>query len=706
MAAAASPLLSHPLRKVPPVDPIADAESGPDRLVEGLTDAQRAAVLSDGAPLVVLAGAGSGKTRVLTRRIAHRVRTGDADATHVLALTFTRKAAGELQSRLRELGLRDRVVAGTFHAVAYASLRRQWADAGATAPTLLERKVGLLASLLSPSASGDRPGAARDVATEIEWAKARLVAPEDYEHAAGQSGRRPVLGLGAVADLYQRYEREKRRRGLVDFDDLLVLAGRAMVDDAAFAARQRWRFRHVFVDEFQDVNPAQQSLLDLWVGGRRDLCVVGDPHQAIYAWNGADAGYLARLSDPSSGATVITLDDNFRSTPQILAVGHAVLASGDRRLAPMRPHQADGPVPSVRAFATDLDEAIGVARGLRDRRRPGQRWGGFAVLARTHAQLVVIEEALRRAGIPVRVRGGGFLRHPEVVQALDDLARRPGPLRAGLVDLANERDDPPADRPSGGSVDGERPALRAELVRLGQELIDLDPDATTEAFAPWLAATLSSGETTPTGDAVDLATFHAAKGLEWPTVFLTGLEHGLVPIGHARTDAQLDEERRLLYVAVTRARHELHCSWATTRTFGARTVAREPSAWLTDIDAARAALSEGANPDEIDWRARLAAERSRLAAAADRARGHGASRFTIGADADPVVLRALKDWRSQAARTAGVPAHVIFHDTTLAAVAQSLPHDRPALLSVPGLGPVKVERYGDDLLRLVAEHAS
>src|SRR5438445_4235864 len=261
-----------------------------ERLFDGLNPSQREAGATDAEPLCILAGAGSGRTRVLTRRIAYRVAEGTADARHVVALTFTRKAAGELSGRLAALGVRDDVVAGTFHAIAYAQLRRRWADRGERPPALLDRKLRLLGPLLPRR----RPAAvqAADLAAEIEWAQARLIGPRDYEPAAELAGRRPPIPGSAMADLYERYGAEKRRRGLVDFDDLLLRCADALATDAEFAAAQRWRFRHLFVDEFQDVNPAQHQLLAGWLGNRADLCVVGDPDQAIYAWNGADAGYL------------------------------------------------------------------------------------------------------------------------------------------------------------------------------------------------------------------------------------------------------------------------------------------------------------------------------------------------------------------------------------------------------------------------------
>jgi DNA helicase-2/ATP-dependent DNA helicase PcrA len=671
-----------------PADEVGRAEA--DRLLDGLTEAQARAVTSDGAPLVILAGAGSGKTRVLTRRIAYRVALGDADPRRVLALTFTRKAAGQLRSRLNQLGVRDAVAAGTFHAIAYAQLRQRWADTGATPPNLLDRKVGFVARLVGPRDAAVQP---IDLVTEIEWAKARRVEPAAYETAALLAGRRPPLAVGAMAAIYARYEDEKRRRGMIDFDDLLLRCTEAF-EDPGFAAAQRWRFRHLFVDEFQDLNPAQAALLAVWRGDSHDLCVVGDPNQAIYGWNGADPTYLRDIANHEPGATVVSLEDNFRSSPQILAVASSILAGGGVACS-LQPHRADGPLPSVRSFGTERDEARGIARSVRDRHRPGAPWGHIAVLTRTNAQLVSMQEELRAAGIPFRVRGGGsFLQRPEIQTAIADLQRSRGPLRVALVDLRTEVPATPDDT-------DERRALIDELVRLADEHLSLDPEASVDGFSSWLVTALGD-DAGGNRDAVELASFHAAKGLEWPIVFLAGLERGLVPIGHAKTDETLDEERRLLYVAVTRAEQELHCSWAAERTFGTRSIPRQPSPWLDDIEAARRGLAGGGSM--ADQVARISEERRRLRATDGGRRSSRTGTPFVGATADPRVLAALKAWRTGAARAAGVPAYVIFHDTTLAAVAEARPDSRAKLLSLPGLGPVKAERYGDELLRVVAEN--
>ena len=665
---------------------------GDTDLLSGLNPSQREAVTTDAAPLCVLAGAGSGKTRVLTRRIAWRVAVGSAHPPHVLALTFTRRAAAELGARLGTLGVRHQVAAGTFHGLAYAQLRRRWGERGERAPALLERKVRVLAPLLPRRSAADVQPA--DVAAEIEWAKARMVPPGGYEHEAAAAGRRPPLPAPAVAALYRRYEEEKLRRGLLDFDDLLVACAVALETDAEFAASQRWRFRHLFVDEFQDVNPVQFRLLRAWLGARPDMFVVGDPNQAIYAWNGADPSFLARFGDHFPGASVVRLDDNYRSSPQVLEVANAVLDGRSR----LRAHEPDGPLPTVTSYPTDREEAVGTARAVRRRHGAGQPWSGIAVLTRTHAQLVLFEEAFRAAGIRFRVRGSArFLGHPEIRAALDGLRRlRPGtPMGEALADVVAMAQEAGAAADGTGGEAAERAANLENLIRLAREHVAAEPAAVVAGFLAWLTATLRDDEpgTDRATDAVDLATLHAAKGLEWPVVFVAGLEQGLVPIGHADTPEARAEERRLLYVGLTRARRELHCSWAERRTFGERSVSRSPSPYLEPIEAAVEALAQGR--PVADWRAHLADSRSRV-----RVRAAGGPE--VGRDADPQVLEALKSWRAATARASGVPAYVVFHDTTLAAVAEARPRDRAALLALPGVGPVKVDRYGDELISLVA----
>ncbi len=670
-----------------------------DRLLDGLDGAQRRAVTSEAQPLAILAGPGSGKTRVLTRRIAYRCANGSADPRHVLAVTFTRKAASELDDRLRRFGLRDLPAAGTFHALAYAQLRNRWAAAGQAPPVLLDRKVRFLARILGNTTRFSP----LDLAAEIEWAKARLVAPDGYPVAAAQADRRTVVPADRVAEWYRRYESDKRHRRVVDFDDLLGLCAEAIEVDPSFAVAQRWRFRHLFVDEYQDLNPLQERLLRAWLGDRADLCVVGDPDQAIYGWNGADPSYLVKFADHHPGAEIIALDRSYRSTPQIIAAATAAITGGERggshrRRPNLVAVRSAGPVPKIVGYASDVDEANGVARAVHDHHAPGRPWSAQAILVRTNAQTSLFEAALRRAAIPYRVRGGrNLLDEPDVRDLLRRFDSNREPLSITLADLADTiqrrrgelDDDPPAASAVGRLIEAEE-----QVLRFGRDLLIIDPSARTASFNGWLRTTLRD-ENTQRGDAVSIVSLHASKGLEWPVVHLTGLEKGLVPSVHARTVETQREERRLLYVAMTRAADTLRCSWAAERTFGEQTVSRTPSpfldsvqAELEDQDATAEALS--APPPVV-----LAAARQILA--------ESASPRTIIGRGDS-LRDDLRAWRAHQARRSMAAPTVILSDRALEALAHRRPTTADELARIADLGSGLRARWGDRLLAIVAEH--
>jgi DNA helicase II / ATP-dependent DNA helicase PcrA len=676
-----------------------------DPLLDGLDDAQREAVTTPAAPLAILDGAGAGKTRVLTHRIAWQSRRARIDPGHVLAVTFTRKAAGELGDRLGRLGVR-RVTAGTFHAIALAQLRRRREDHRLPIPKVLDRKVRLLAPLL-PERGPERAVLAAEVAAEIEWAKARLITPEGYEDAARAARRDPPRRFAEVAVLFERYERELRRRGLVDFDDVIRSCADSLESDSEFQSTQRWRFRHLFVDEFQDANPAQFRLVRAWLGDRPDLSVVGDGDQAIYGFAGADPSYLTGFADFFPGASVVRLDTNYRSSPQVVAAAAAVL-SHDGESTAVRSSKRDGPPPEVSVYPSDEAEARGVAKALRRAHAPERRWSSVAVLYRTNAQSALLEEALRREGVPYRVRGGGrFLERPLVQVALDMLRRRtreiPGvPFAGHLEAITDEAASAPEER---------REHIEA-IARLGHEYLAADGGSgSLDGFLEFLQTTLRPGDDggASAANAVELLSFHRAKGLEFDTVFVVGLEQGLVPISHAETPAELAEERRLLYVALSRAERRLHVSWSKKRTIGVRTYNRSPSRWLGPIEATVAAARAGEDGDGIagaNGRARLAAARAQVARAQ---RKTGARRPVAAAGTGAPLselLTALLEWRRNIARASGVPAYVIFNNKTLEAVAANRPRSRADLLAIPGIGPVKLARHGQALLDLVGRHPS
>jgi DNA helicase II / ATP-dependent DNA helicase PcrA len=492
-----------------------------DRALADLTDGQRSAVLSPSGALCIVAGAGSGKTRVLTLRVARRIRDGSAEADHTAVCTFTRKAAHELRHRLRRYGVAvstpataagvptPGVRAGTLHQLALTMLRRHALDSGAPAPAVAEHRFRILQGLVTD------PTTAALVDAEIGWAKSRCLTPETYAERAGQAERALSMPLDQVAAAFASYELALRRRQSLDLDDVLIRSADLLLEDASFAEGVRWRYRHFSVDEFQDVNPAQFRLVRALTGDRDDLCVVGDPNQAIYGWNGADPSLLTNLPGLVAGMQVVRLDENHRSTPQVVAA--AVAALGPAAVAPPRSATPDGPLPVVTTYDDDATEAEGVAARLIEWSEDGRPWSDQAVLARTHDQLAVVGRALARAGIPYRIAPG-------------------------------------AEAPDGGRGRSTGSGPRRGVTPEGAE------------------------------EAVELATFHRSKGLEWGAVCVVGLEDGFVPIVYASSTPARDEERRLLYVALTRASDHLHCSWARSRRMGAgRQVDRQPSPWLAAV---------------------------------------------------------------------------------------------------------------------------
>ena len=525
-------------------------------LLADLDERQRAAVVTPSTLVAVIAAAGSGKTRVLTRRIAYRIADGTADARHTLALTFTREAAGELRRRLRRLGLRDPVEAGTFHSVALGVLQQRWGDTDRPAPTIVAQRERLIGELVEPSAVAD-------VAAERTWAAARGVAADAYVVAARAANRRRALPAARIAEALGAYETLKRRRGVIDLDDLLLLLDRELTRDPAFADSLRWRFRHVLVDEAQDLNPVQHHLLRQIAGERRDLFLVGDPAQAIYGFNGSDPTLLADVDQHLAGVEVIRLPTNYRCTPQIVAAGrHALGGVGYHDDA--RSSRADGTPVVIAAADDEHAEATLVARIVRELGGGTGPGGSVAVLARTHQQLTRLDRALADAGVPVRrewlVPGSPLAAAVRAAGMLSSAAQ----LRGWAHDTLESTPTPygPADE----SSVAQRRVAAAVL-----EFLRDRPDGNGVALRSWLAAT------TPFTDAVavagvELSTFHAAKGREWPAVVVTGVETGLVPHRTASTAGTRAEEARLLHVACTRAADRLVITHALRRGGYARTL--------------------------------------------------------------------------------------------------------------------------------------
>lgn len=579
-----------------------------ERALAGLDEQQREAAIALRGPVCVLAGAGTGKTRVITHRIAYGVDTGTYTAQRVMAVTFTTKAAGELRGRLRGLGI-EGVAARTFHAAALSQLNYFWPTvAGDSAPGLIDNKVRLLAHASDALRLRLDTASLRDVASEIEWRKTTMRSIDAYAAA----GRPPAarLPIEVLIDLQREYEKLKDERRSLDFEDVLLACAGMIEAEPRVALAVREQYRHFTVDEFQDVSPLQHRLLQLWLGDRNDLCVVGDASQTIYSFAGADARYLLDFEREHHGAKLVRLERNYRSTPAVLATANALmrgragaleLKSGTAQPATAPDAETtDAETPTaetaVTAYDSDMAEAAGIARRIRAQINAGVQPQHIAVLYRAHAQSAEIDRALAAAGVPTTVLGGKrFFDMPEVRQAV--MALRGASVAPSQGDLVRDvrdvlrslglSDEPPA---AGGALRDSWEA-RAALLRLAEEA----PAGTTlRSFTDELQARQRDHHE-PTRRTVTLSTLHAAKGLEWSHVHILGLTEGQLPISYASGLEQIDEERRLAYVGVTRARATLSLSWSRSGARGSR----EPSRFLREIgirttDAAGGGATRGA----------------------------------------------------------------------------------------------------------------
>lgn len=682
-----------------------------DPLIAGLDDEQREAVLAPRGPVCVLAGAGTGKTRTITHRIAQLVATGHVAAGQVLAVTFTQRAAGEMRSRLRALGIAN-VQAMTFHAAAHRQLRYFWPRVvGDTGWQLLDTKFAVVARAANSAALKLSTDDVRDLAGEIEWAKASLISPEQYPDAVAGAGRDIPLDAAQVAAVYAAYEKLKSRSdgvALLDFDDLLLHTAAAIENDAAVADEFRDRYRCFVVDEYQDVTPLQQRVLSAWLGDRDDLTVVGDANQTIYSFTGASPRYLLDFSRRFPDATVVRLERDYRSTPQVVSLANRVIAAARGRVAGSKLHlvgQRDpGPAPSFGEHPDEVAEAAAVAKAISRLVESGTPPAEIAVLYRINAQSEVYEEALTEARIPYQVRGGeGFFSRQEIRQALLVLQRAanrgdegslPDVVRGLLEPLGLTAEPPP----------GTRARERWEALAALAELVDEEVAHRPQLDLPGLLAELrtrADARHPPVVQGVTLASLHAAKGLEWDAVFLVGLVDGTLPISHALAHGAesepVEEERRLLYVGITRARKHLALSWALSRNPGGRQ-SRKRSRFLNG-------LAPQTQRDPAPSRPRRSRAASRCRICNNQLTTPAAIMLrrceTCAADIDDELLLQLKDWRLRTAKEMNVPAYVVFTDNTLIAIAEMLPADDAALVAIPGIGARKLEQFGPDVLELV-----
>ncbi len=611
-----------------------------ERILGHLNPEQREAAEATRGPLCILAGAGTGKTTTITHRIAWQVASGAFPASQVVAVTFTDKAAGELRARLARLGV-EGVRASTFHSAALALLRHFRGDPGRimASKALLLRRIGNGL----PGAYRFRP--AGDLATEIEWAKNRRLTPETYYEGLGE--HEPPLPPDLMHRVFREYERRKEDEGAIDFEDLLGHTVRLLEEDEQALAAVRDRWRAFTVDEYQDVNVLQQTLLDLWLGARDDVCAVGDDYQSIYGFTGASARWLLSLPRRFPAAKVVRLERNYRSTPQVLELANRLVPKLGGSEKTLRATREDGPEPEVRACLDPGEQGAAIAARVRELAAAGVPLEEQAVLVRTNARTTEFEEAFHEAGVPFQ--GASLLDRDAARQLLKALRAEGGSadvaevvrrvaLAQGLLD------DPPEKL---GDREQTRQADLARLVRLAEQF----EGGTVAEFGASLRERFGASA----GSGVHLLTLHRAKGLEWEAVYLPRLEEGELPSRRARGE-ELAEERRLLYVGLTRARRQLLATWSG-----------RPSRFLDELGIRAAAPPGGAT-------AKPKLEQT------------------------PAVV-ALKEWRLARARAEDVPAYVVFNDRTLAELVSRAPRTLAELAAVPGIGPAKLERYGAELLQ-------
>jgi DNA helicase-2/ATP-dependent DNA helicase PcrA len=549
-------------------------------LLDGLDPEQRHAAETLLGPVCILAGAGTGKTRAITHRIAHGIHEGVYSPGTLLALTFTAKAAGELRHRLRALGTPGAVVR-TFHAEALAQLGHFWPDlVGGSAPRLLDNKARAIVEAAERAKIRLGSGAVRDVAGEIEWRKTSELSIEAYVTAA--RGRPLPRGLDAeaVAEIQRHYEELKDERRRIDFEDVLLVACGMLDSEPAARDRVHTQYRHFVVDEFQDVSPLQHRLLTLWLGPRTDLCVVGDANQTIYTFAGASSSYLLGFERDHPGAEIVRLERNYRSAPQVLDVANRLMRGRPGALELRAATAVKGVVAEPVAYEDDAAEAAGVADAIVAELASGTPPEQIVVLHRVNDQASAFEQALAARGVVTRsLAGTPFFEIPAVRKLLSALAvqaqRFPDdPVRGFIADTA---------RAAGWTVDRSHSKLAAQdwagldaIVRFAETTPE---DVTLARFAAELEDREQAKGELPMR-AVVLGTLHSAKGLEWESVYLVGLAEGLLPVSHARSAAAIDEERRLLYVGLTRARRRLSVCWARR---GQRDRERQPSRFLQEL---------------------------------------------------------------------------------------------------------------------------
>ena len=673
-----------------------------------LDEDQRVAAEAPRGPVCILAGAGTGKTRTITYRIANLIDRGQVAPNRVLAVTFTKRAAGEMRDRLTAMGIGG-VQARTFHSAAMRQLQYFWPQIAGDLPwRVLDNKFPIVARATRAAGLDTGKEMVRDLLSEIEWAKSSVIGPEDYVQRIADSPRTPPADAQKVAQVYRFYEEAKTSPEgmLIDYDDLLIHVAGALENAPAVAEEFRAQYQSFVVDEYQDVTPLQQRVLEAWLGTRDDLTVVGDANQTIYSFTGATPDYLLNFSRTYEHATVVKLQRDYRSTVEITELANTVIGKATGRIAgtrlELRGIRGHGQAPEFNGYDDEPAEARAVAQKVRKLLNDGVPAREIAILYRINAQSAAFEAALADEGIVYQVRGGeGFFQRAEIREAFAQLLRASkrtdlpdDPVRIARAALAPLGLTP--EEPEGAKARERWQSLNA-LVDLIEEIVRTR-EASTMAEVLGSLRRRAEAKQPPAVDGVTLASLHAAKGLEWDAVFLVGLVEKTLPISHALKagDEQIEEERRLFYVGVTRAREHLHMSWSLARQEGGhknRTRSRFLDGLVPELEVEK-------SPQRLKRAKRCRVCGNQLGTPAEKSLGRHEE---CEPNFDEAVYAALKRWRLDVSRAAGQPAFVVFTDATLMSIAEAMPADERELLGVPGVGPVKVDNYGAGVLEVLEQ---
>lgn len=678
-----------------------------------LDDEQQLAVLAPRGPVCILAGAGTGKTRTITHRIWRLVNDGQVNPRHVMAVTFTKRAAGEMRERLAVMGVGNvggrQVQASTFHSAALRQLRYFWPQFMGEMPwQLVDRdRFGLVARAAEQCGADSSKESIRDLLAEIDWAKSEILDADSYTEGVEKRRREPPTDVATVVRVLKRYEELKRQPNgiLLDFNDLLLFMSAAIEEFPGIREEFQSSYRSFVVDEYQDVTPLQQRLLDAWLGERDDLTVVGDPNQTIYSFNGASPEFLVNFRKRFPEATVVNLVRDYRSTPEIVDCANKIIGAAQGTVSQpsiqLQGQQPHGAEPTIEHYADDFQEAEEVAAAIARDLKNGQQPEDIAVLYRTNAQSALFEQALEERSIPYLVRGGeGFFQREEIQQAfraLDRLGRRGdlpeeavGTNLEVLVKAALKPLGLTAEEPTGTQARNRWQSLMA-LQTLVEELVAVDAELTLDRLLTELHRRADNRQP-PTTKGVTLASIHAAKGLEWDNVYVVGLVEGTLPIRHVfadnASDDALEEERRLLYVGATRARHQLTLTWGAARRAGGKD--RKRCRFLDVIDPPTQNMLRSACgiPTRERPKKRKRWKREILEDMSYRQQD---------------LFETLVAWRKNISTEMGKPAFVVFTDATLLQIVEESPGTLAELSTVRGVGQAKLERYGKEVLELIAQ---